>query len=105
MADNTSVDLARVTGDNPVQASPDLLRAMAEAFAEALIVRDLAERSRSGYRLLASCARRSRAHAHSGRTGCTGPCGRSVSYGLTVERQQPQQGHQRPGVPDLTCGG
>ena len=28
MADNTSVDLARVAGDNPVAASPDLLRAM-----------------------------------------------------------------------------
>ena len=37
MADNTSVDLARVAGDNPVQASPDLLRAMVQAFAEALM--------------------------------------------------------------------
>ena len=36
MADNTSVDLARVPGDNPVAASPDLLRAMVQAFAEAL---------------------------------------------------------------------
>ena len=33
MADNTSVDLARVPGDNPVAASPDLLRAMVQAFA------------------------------------------------------------------------
>lgn len=30
MADNISVDLARVPGDNPVQASPDLLRAMVQ---------------------------------------------------------------------------
>ena len=37
MADNTSVDLARVPGDNPVTASPDLLRAMVQAFAEALM--------------------------------------------------------------------
>jgi Transposase, Mutator family len=37
MADNTSVDLARVTGDHPVAASPDLLRAMVQAFAEALM--------------------------------------------------------------------
>ena len=37
MADNTSVDLARAGGDNPVQASPDLLRAMVQAFAEALM--------------------------------------------------------------------
>ena len=40
MADNTSVDLARVPGDNPVQASPDLLRAMVQAFAEALMGAD-----------------------------------------------------------------
>jgi transposase-like protein len=40
MADNTSVDLARVAGDNPVQASPDLLRAMVQAFAEALMGAD-----------------------------------------------------------------
>jgi putative transposase len=37
MADNTSVDLARVPGDNPAAASPDLLRAMVQAFAEALM--------------------------------------------------------------------
>jgi transposase-like protein len=37
MADNTSVDLARVPGDNPVAASPDLLRAMVQTFAEALM--------------------------------------------------------------------
>jgi putative transposase len=37
MADNTSVDLARAPGDNPVTASPDLLRAMVQAFAEALM--------------------------------------------------------------------
>src|SRR5262249_60919416 len=40
MADNTSVDLARVPGDNPVAASPDLLRAMVQAFAEALMGAD-----------------------------------------------------------------
>jgi transposase-like protein len=40
MADNASVDLARVPGDNPVQASPDLLRAMVQAFAEALMGAD-----------------------------------------------------------------
>ena len=40
MADNTSVDLARVPGDNPVAASPDLLRAMVKAFAEALMGAD-----------------------------------------------------------------
>jgi putative transposase len=40
MADNTSVDLARAPGDNPVQASPDLLRAMVQAFAEALMGAD-----------------------------------------------------------------
>jgi putative transposase len=37
MADNTSVDLARIAGDNPAQANPDLLRAMVQAFAEALM--------------------------------------------------------------------
>jgi putative transposase len=37
MADNTSVDLARVPGDNPAAASPDLLRAMVQTFAEALM--------------------------------------------------------------------
>ena len=37
MADNTSVDLAQVPGDNPVQAGPDLLRAMVQTFAEALM--------------------------------------------------------------------
>lgn len=37
MADNTSVGLARVIGDQPVAASPDLLRAMVQAFAEALM--------------------------------------------------------------------
>jgi transposase-like protein len=40
MADNPSVDLARVPGDNPVAASPDLLRAMVQAFAEALMGAD-----------------------------------------------------------------
>jgi len=40
MADNTSVDLARVPGDNPVAASPDLLRAMVQTFAEALMGAD-----------------------------------------------------------------
>jgi transposase-like protein len=39
MADNTSGDLARVAGDNPA-ASPDLLRAMVQAFAEALMGAD-----------------------------------------------------------------
>src|ERR1700750_3342761 len=37
MADITSVDLARLAGDNLEQASPDLLRAMVKAFAEALM--------------------------------------------------------------------
>jgi putative transposase len=37
MADITSVDLARVAGDNLEQASPDLLRAMVKTFAEALM--------------------------------------------------------------------
>ena len=37
MADHPSVDLARVPGDNPVAASPDLLRAMVQTFAEALM--------------------------------------------------------------------
>jgi putative transposase len=37
MAGITSVDLARVSGDHPAAASPDLLRAMVEAFAEALM--------------------------------------------------------------------
>ena len=40
MADNTSVDLAHVPGDNPVAASPDLLRAMVQTFAEALMGAD-----------------------------------------------------------------
>ena len=40
MADNTSVDLAQVPGDNPVQAGPDLLRAMVQTFAEALMGAD-----------------------------------------------------------------
>src|SRR5690348_999319 len=40
MADHTSVDLARVAGDNPVAASPDLLRAMVQTFAEALMGAD-----------------------------------------------------------------
>jgi putative transposase len=40
MADNTSVDLAGVRGGNPVQASPDLLRAMVQTFAEALMGAD-----------------------------------------------------------------
>jgi putative transposase len=37
MADHTSVDLARVAGDNQPAASPDLLRAMVQTFAEALM--------------------------------------------------------------------
>jgi putative transposase len=37
MADITSVDLARLAGDNLEQASPDLLRAMVKTFAEALM--------------------------------------------------------------------
>ena len=37
MADITSVDLARRVGDNLEQASPDLLRAMVQTFAEALM--------------------------------------------------------------------
>jgi Transposase, Mutator family len=37
MADITSVDLARVSGDNLEQASPDLLRAMVKTFAEVLM--------------------------------------------------------------------
>src|SRR5215472_12980082 len=37
MADITSVDLARVAGEDLGQASPDLLRAMVKAFAEALM--------------------------------------------------------------------
>jgi putative transposase len=37
MADITSVDHARVSGGNPAAASPDLLRAMVQAFAEALM--------------------------------------------------------------------
>ena len=37
MADITSVDLARIAGDNLEQASPDLLRAMVKTFAEALM--------------------------------------------------------------------
>ena len=37
MADITSVDLARVAGDNLESASPDLLRAMVKTFAEALM--------------------------------------------------------------------
>jgi putative transposase len=37
MADITSVDLARLAGDNLERVSPDLLRAMVKAFAEALM--------------------------------------------------------------------
>jgi putative transposase len=37
MADITSVDLARVAGEKLEQASPDLLRAMVQAFAQALM--------------------------------------------------------------------
>src|SRR5215470_5230894 len=37
MADNTSVDLARLAGEQLESASPDLLRAMVKAFAEALM--------------------------------------------------------------------
>ena len=37
MADIASVDLARLAGENLEQASPDLLRAMVKAFAEALM--------------------------------------------------------------------
>jgi len=40
MADITSVDLARVAGDNLEQVSPDLLRAMVKTFAEALMGAD-----------------------------------------------------------------
>jgi len=49
MADNTSVDLARVPGDNPVQVSPDLLRAMVQAFAEALMGADADALCRAPY--------------------------------------------------------
>src|SRR5215470_13663896 len=37
MADNTSVDLARLAGGQLESASPDLLRAMVKTFAEALM--------------------------------------------------------------------
>src|ERR1700747_344631 len=37
MADITSVDLARRVGENLEQASPDLLRAMVQTFAQALM--------------------------------------------------------------------
>jgi putative transposase len=37
MADITSVDLARLAGEQLESASPDLLRAMVKAFAEALM--------------------------------------------------------------------
>jgi putative transposase len=37
MADITSVDLARIAGENLEQASPDLLRAMVQTFAQALM--------------------------------------------------------------------
>ena len=37
MADNTSVDLAQLAGENLESASPDLLRVMVKAFAEALM--------------------------------------------------------------------
>ena len=37
MTDITSVDLARIAGDNLEQATPDLLRAMVKTFAEALM--------------------------------------------------------------------
>jgi putative transposase len=37
MADITSVDIARLAGDGLEQASPDLLRAMVQTFAEALM--------------------------------------------------------------------
>jgi putative transposase len=37
MADITSVDLARRVGENLETASPDLLRAMVQTFAEALM--------------------------------------------------------------------
>ena len=40
MADITSVDLARIPGDNQLAASPDLLRAMVQTFAEALMGAD-----------------------------------------------------------------
>ena len=40
MADNTSVDLARIPGDNQLAASSDLLRAMVQTFAEALMGAD-----------------------------------------------------------------
>ena len=37
MADITSVDLARRVGENLERSSPDLLRAMVQTFAEALM--------------------------------------------------------------------
>jgi transposase-like protein len=40
IAGNTSVDLAHVPGGNLVAARPDLLRAMVQAFAEALMGAD-----------------------------------------------------------------
>jgi len=40
MADNTSVDLAHVPGDNLVAASPDPLWTMVQTFAEALMGAD-----------------------------------------------------------------
>ena len=37
MADITSMDLARIAGENLEQAGPDLLRAMVQTFAQALM--------------------------------------------------------------------
>jgi transposase-like protein len=64
MADITRVDLARVSGDNLKQASPDLLRAMVKTFAEALLGAE-ADARRSGEARLtvraADCGRDGRA--------------------------------------------
>ena len=56
MADITSVDLARLSGGDLEQASPDLLRAMVETFAEALM----------GAEANALCGRRPGSPARSG---------------------------------------
>jgi putative transposase len=49
MADITSVDLARVAGDNLEQAGPDLLRAMVKTFAEALMAAEADTRCGAPY--------------------------------------------------------
>jgi transposase-like protein len=56
MADITSVDLARRAGEQLESASPDLLRAMLQAFAEALM----------GAEADAACGRRTGRSARSG---------------------------------------